>query len=588
MTNRRPWLQASWVRVSLSVSMVVCGWIALLVGCETSPPMATPSWGDAGRTVVVGVARTLLSDAGTSLSIDLGTSCPDATVTALPDVVESGPPTSRDAADATLADASPRAVDATITDATLRDGPAMETAACVGLACQQTCASTTVKGKVYDPAGINGLYNILVYVPSAPLDPIPTGPSCTQCQLAASGSPLTQATTHSDGTFTLTNLPSGVDIPIVLQAGKWRRHLTLPSVTACATNTPPDGFFRLPRAQHETSADDNIPLIALTTGCDGVECFFRGRIGLLDSEFTGPGGAGRVHVYKSANDDGQQFPGGAGNANDFWANEAEWMKYDIVFDACECETFDRGGAGSTNVGYANFLHYLNAGGRAFTTHYFYNFFANESQCDPDSSEDVSDCFGQGSLPAVAAWEGNTGQSFAPDFPDCPNDPAFDGTDGGLGGSCVTIDTSVPKGAAFASWYQQNSGKLGFGGGETYGHVGLTDIRTDVGALAQPLVAAGTATPWLYAGDLGDAYDTYYFSVNTPVGTLPCTQCGRAIFSDVHLDDPPPTGGVFPSYCATNPSSNDHAPNELALEFLFFDLASCVQDERKEPVAPPPK
>jgi hypothetical protein len=111
-----------------------------------------------------------------------------------------------------------------------------------------------------------------------------------------------------------------------------------------------------------------------------------------------------------------------------------------------------------------------------------------------------------------------------------------------------------------------------------------------------MVAAGTATPWLYAGNLAGSYDAYYLSVNTPVGTDPTTQCGRAVFSDVHVagsGGPLGTGetvaaGAFPNYCATDPNSANHAPDELALEFLFFDLSSCVQNDNKPPPPPPPK
>src|SRR3954466_14353608 len=68
-------------------------------------------------------------------------------------------------------------------------------AGCVGLQCQQTCPSTSISGTVYDPAGINGLYNVYVYVPNAALAPIADGPTCTQCQAPASGNPVVSATT---------------------------------------------------------------------------------------------------------------------------------------------------------------------------------------------------------------------------------------------------------------------------------------------------------------------------------------------------------------------------------------------------------
>ncbi len=307
--------------------------------------------------------------------------------------------------------------------------------------------------------------------------------------------------------------------------------------------------------------------MALTTGCDGAECFFLSRIGIDQSEFTGSTGTGRVRIYKSTNDDGQTFSGiggGALTADALWNNNGEMLKYDIVFDACECDTFTRG----TN-GYKNFLAYLNAGGRAFTTHYYYNFFASLAQC---GGYDTT-CQGQQPLPTVGTWEGNTGQAFAPQT-DCPN--GF--------GSCMSIDTGIPKGKAFADWYKNNNTKIApTWGDEAYGYIGLTDIREDMGTLTAANVTAGTATPWLYAGNLTSAYDAYYFSFNTPVSTNPANQCGRAIFSDVHLAESP--FGAFPSYCAADPNTSDHAPNELALEFLFFDLASCVQNDTTPPIIP---
>jgi hypothetical protein len=455
---------------------------------------------------------------------------------------------------------------------------------CTGLACQQTNSATTVTGKVYDPAGINGLYNVFVYVPNSALAPITSGPTCTQCQAPASGDPITSTSTAADGTFTLGNVPSGTNIPIVLQLGKWRRHLTIPSVTAGATTSPADGFFRLPKKQQESSPDDNIPLIAFTTGCDAAECFFVGRVGIDSSEVTSPTGTGRVHIYKSTNDDGQSFPNGAGSATTLWSTASEWMKYDIVFDACECDTYNRG---TTNnyEGYTNFLNYLNGGGRAFTTHYFYNFFADAQECAGTGTNGGGFCYGQAALPTIGAWEKNTNQPMAAGA-NCPKDSQLASGYGATGGSCMTIDTSIPKGVAFAQWYEDNNTKLTVGGSEKYGFVGLTDIREDMGELASTLMTAGTATPWLYAGSLTGKYDAYYFSINTPVSTTATAQCGRAIFSDVHLDDAP-SATAFPAYCPSDPNNNSHAPNELALEFLFFDLSSCVQNDNQQPPPPPP-
>ena len=87
---------------------------------------------------------------------------------------------------------------------------------------------TTVKGTVYDPGGKLPLYNVMVYVPNAPLDPLVEGVSCDKCGTIASGQPVASALTDASGNFTMQDVPVGANIPVVVQTGKWRRQTTLP------------------------------------------------------------------------------------------------------------------------------------------------------------------------------------------------------------------------------------------------------------------------------------------------------------------------------------------------------------------------
>ena len=81
----------------------------------------------------------------------------------------------------------------------------------------------------------------------------------------------------------------------------------------------------------------------------------------------------------------------------------------------------------------------------------------------------------------------------------------------------------------------------------------------------------------------------YFSFDTPVNAAPAADggapayCGRAVFSDLHVsgnpettDAPPP-----PSGCDTGALS----PQEKALEFMLFDLSSCVIPDSQTPSGP---
>jgi hypothetical protein len=129
---------------------------------------------------------------------------------------------------------------------------------------------------VYDPAGYNQLYNVIVSIPNAALDPIPTGVTCSTCDGQVSGQPIASALTDANGHFVLNNVPWGVDFPLVMQLGKWRRQITIPKsmlTNKCGDNpiteTKPVTLLRLPRNIHD--GDNNgqyasIPKIAITAG----------------------------------------------------------------------------------------------------------------------------------------------------------------------------------------------------------------------------------------------------------------------------------------------------------------------------------
>ncbi|HSQ61761.1 MAG TPA: hypothetical protein VLM85_01045 [Polyangiaceae bacterium] len=421
---------------------------------------------------------------------------------------------------------------------------------CVNLECAQSCASTQISGYVYDPKGTVPLYNVFVYVPNAPLSPITSGPVCTACQAPASGSPLVSATTDETGHFVLTNVPDGANIPLVLQLGKWRRVLTLPNVQKCVDNryntkaspkdTSVESFMRLPKKQGETSPNDNIPLIAVTTGmCDYGECFLLSTIGIDIKEFnTG----GRVQIYDGSGGE-TAYPHSYGNAlTNLWNNASNINKYDIIFASCECSTEDRGS------GYANIQNYLNGGGRFFGTHYHYNFFANQTQC-ANSYPDTT-CKGPSDFNGVAQWMGDGAATYS--------------------GTPFYIDTTFPKGNSMAQWLYNIAGG-------TLGQINLYETRNDVNMLT-----TGKATRWIYSdspgGNASNAYSALYLSFNTPVNNQPANQCGRAVFSDVHV------AGTSTGFCQNMDSS--YQSNLNALEFLFFDLSSCVQDDTKPPVLPP--
>ena len=433
---------------------------------------------------------------------------------------------------------------------------------CENLVCRQsTCARgsctvpacpndgrTTVSGVIKDPAGKNPLYNITVYVPNAPLAPIVDGPSCDPCDRLTgasllSGQPIVIAKTDTSGKFTLGakggvlvgDVPAGDNVPLVIQDGKWQRQITIPHVEACTNTEITDAnLMRLPRTQ----AEGHIPKMALTTGQrDALECLLR-KVGIDDSEFTPEAGKGRINFFGGGGGSASFAPmvnGGAAftPVNPWWDSLANMQKYDIMLLSCEGDQGSYAGVGDMpqsvkSAAAVQALHdYAVMGGRVFSSHWHAYWFEN----GPPDFQSIATFLHRGQLP----------------------NPYL-----------ATIDQGFTTGQALARWM------VTVGGSPMPGFVNIQQQ-------ANPLIlaaAAGGATSqrWIYAPDL-NPMSVQYLSATTPI---PGGNCGRVVLSDLHVtssnaanSDQP--GVPFPTGCVTT----DLSPQEKVLEFMLFDIASCV-------------
>src|ERR1035441_9353968 len=153
--------------------------------------------------------------------------------------------------------------------------------------------TTTISGTVYDArttASALPLPNVLVYVTTGTVAPLPSGVQCLTTSTPIGV--VSYTTTAVDGTFTLGNVPQNATYTLVIQAGKWRRQF---SETVAAV--PLTGLSLHMPADH-TQGD--IPKIAIATGSvDALECVFL-DMGISQTEFTDDNGTtgGRIHLYK--------------------------------------------------------------------------------------------------------------------------------------------------------------------------------------------------------------------------------------------------------------------------------------------------
>ena len=419
-------------------------------------------------------------------------------------------------------------------DEMFSEGPG---AGCKNLQCQQySCAmgSTSISGQVFDPAGRNPLYNVAVYVPNEPVQPLKQGASCDQCEAMYSGKAVVATLTDAQGRFKLEKAPDGANIPLVVQIGKWRKQVVVPTVTRCQDNVLPKALTTLPRNRME----GDIPNIAIATGsADTLECLLR-RVGLDASEYTpGAGGEGRVHIFQGSPRGGRASPNTSPAApraaEALWTSADALMAYDVVLLSCE---------GQETIGMnQQALHdYADRGGRVFASHYHYAWFNS----GPYAEENL------------ALWTAGSRD---------------------VGNINASIVTSFPKGQALQEWLMNNNALVN-------GELLIEEARHNADITSEHDVSQ----PWIVGAPTSRVPGaTQYFSFNTPTEQAKVPDgklCGRVVFSDLHVgaasEDNPRM--AVPASC----SDVELSPQEKALEFMLFDLSACVIPDDVPPAPPP--
>jgi hypothetical protein len=396
---------------------------------------------------------------------------------------------------------------------------------------------TTITGTVYDPAGRNPLYGVAVYVPYRPPSAIAVGASCAPCGDLYTGGVVASALTDAAGHFTIPNAPDGTNVPLVIQIGKWRMQTVLSTVASCQDNPQPDGSLRLPR----NHVEGDIPNLAVSTGgADSLECLLR-RIGLDPGEYQGgAGGTGRVHIFQGAGGGSStQTPASPASPTALWDSVADLSAYDVVLLSCEGDETQAPNPPALRA-------YANLGGRVFASHFHYAWFTVAGS--PFTGDNL------------ATW--TTG---ANEMPDPTN---------GIIQTTLPSGAPFPKGQAMKDWLG-NVGAL-----SAAGELPIVAARhnADVSAANLP------STPWIVADPSATPPNaTQYFSWDTPVGVPPEDRCGRIVYSDLHVGaaSGDTIGGVCPASCAGGPLS----PQEKALEFMLFDLTSCLTPVNLPPPVP---
>ena len=391
------------------------------------------------------------------------------------------------------------------------------------LSCLHAQAQTTISGTVYDPrtSGALPLPNVLVYVTSGPVAPLPAGVQCLRYTAPSGATSYTY--TAVDGTFTLKNVPVNTSYTLVIQAGKWRRQFP------AAVGTAPIAGLNLHMPSNHLQGD--IPMIAVDTGsADGVECVLR-AMGIDDTEFTDDTGTtnpgGHIHLYQRTGSGGAYISAATPSDTTLTGDLTTLNGYDMVMFPCQGAPFPQ-----STTALSNMVTFANAGGRVFGTHFSYVWL------DPDYPY-------YSQFPPVANWH--------PEFTYPQPDPGV-----------ATVNTGFTDGATMAQWLEN--------AGATYqglpDQIQVSNLRHDIDSIIPPTQS------WLTLNDPIDNNPIMQFTFNAPVGASAANQCGRVLYNEYHVinQNLGSANVVFPAECPSGPMD----AQEEMLEYALFDLSDFVQ------------
>lgn len=390
---------------------------------------------------------------------------------------------------------------------------------------------TTITGKVFDPAGKNPLYNIQVFIPNGDLPVLKVGlpdsdPATGKCFGQTCDTevlnPLAASLTNTKGEFVLKGPRLFPGKDVPLVMQIGKWRRKIVIPEVKACQEN-----KLPNSDTrlpKNGREGDMPQIMMSLGSyDALECLLYG-IGVDNDEFE----AGyttpskHIHVYRGIGGGSKVNGQNVPDSQTVWNSAANMQKFDITMLACE-GTPDTSNKPDLNVMRS---YTTGFGGRVFATHYH-------------SQWAFKSAWGE----TVVKSTGGTSTS---------ND-------------VYPINTTFPKGQALSDWLVEVRAT------NTPGQITLSSPSTYQGGLA----SATVGQEWIGKGNAAK-----YVSFNTPVDEPAAKQCGRFVISDVHAAGDASGGKDLPSSACSGLNAQ-----LSAIEFMFFDLSSCVQDETKVPEIP---
>jgi hypothetical protein len=380
---------------------------------------------------------------------------------------------------------------------------------------------TTVTGTVFAPNGKDPVPGASVFIPAQVPEIFPPAVRCEVCGHLGKSNNLWYTTTSATGKFTLKNVCPGKR-PLVFQNGRFRRFIHI-NVPANSTFAVPAGQSRLPRRNKEFHNADAIPNIAVATGdFDKMECVLR-KMGLADGTYT---------LYEGAQS--RRSPKPLISFKTLVHNLAKMKTYNIIFINCTGNTFEKELSNATVLN--NLKSYVTAGGRLYVTDWSY-----------DWIEQV-----QSFAPFIDFEPGASGSA-----PEKPLNAAALGADG-LKIQADVIDTQMRQWLAV------------FPGAITAGRSHIEHFL--INWVIMHRLGQGTKL-WVRGGiksEKGDINGTRPLTV-----TFNFQNCGKILYSSYHTEgrenEPLLFPKAFPSYCGTT-----FSPQDRILEYLIFDIASCIK------------